>query len=248
MPVHDWTKVDAGIFHHFHLEWMAVLARALNSGLLPPDHYALAEQIASPWEPDVLTLRGPTRGEPPDVGAPPGVALASAPPRVQFRAKADADQYAAKAKAIVIRHTSRHQIIAVIEIVSSGNKTSKRRLRAFVEKAEQLLIAGIHLLVIDLFPPSKRDPQGIHKAIWDEFMDNDFTLPPDKPLTLAAYIGGVGVECFVQPVAVGSLLPAMPLFLTPERYVETPLEETYRSAWEAVPLFWREVLENGQAQ
>lgn len=110
-----------------------------------------------------------------------------------------------------------------------------------------MLFAGIHLLVIDLFPPSKRDPQGIHKAIWDEFMDNDFTLPPDKPLTLTAYIGGVGVECFVQPVAVGSLLPALPLFLTPERYVETPLEETYRSGWEAVPAFWREVLENGQA-
>lgn len=106
MPVHDWTKVDAGIFHHFHLEWMAVLARALNSGLLPPDHYALAEQIASPWERDVLTLRGPTSGELPDPGAPPGVALASAPPRVQFRAKAEADQYAAKAKSIVIRGDS----------------------------------------------------------------------------------------------------------------------------------------------
>lgn len=245
MPVHDWTRVDAGIFHHFHLEWTSALARTLNAGLLPPDHYALAEQITSAWQPDVLTLRGPTRGQPPETARPVGVALATAPPPVQYRAKAEVDLYAAKAKAIVIRHTSRHQIIAVTEIVSPGNKSSQRRFKDFVDKAEQLLRAGIHLLVIDLFPPGRRDPQGIHKAIWDGFTDNDFAPPPDKPLTLAAYIGGVGAESFVQPVAVASLLPPMPLFLTPESYVEVPLEETYLSAWEAVPLFWREVLEKG---
>ena len=46
MPIHDWTRVDAGIFHHFHHGWIEDLSRALNRGLLPPDHYALAEQIA----------------------------------------------------------------------------------------------------------------------------------------------------------------------------------------------------------
>src|SRR5580693_308429 len=87
MPVHDWTRVDAGIFHHFHLEWIAELSRALNRGLLPPDHYALAEQITSLWEPDVLTLRGPTRGMPPEKNPPAGVALAAAPPPVRYRLK-----------------------------------------------------------------------------------------------------------------------------------------------------------------
>jgi hypothetical protein len=38
MPVHDWRRVDAGIFHHFHLGWIAELSRALNRGLLPPDY------------------------------------------------------------------------------------------------------------------------------------------------------------------------------------------------------------------
>ncbi|MGH7193944.1 MAG: hypothetical protein ACREJM_10485 [Candidatus Saccharimonadales bacterium] len=37
MPIHDWTRVEAGIFHHFHVEWMGALARALNQGLLPPN-------------------------------------------------------------------------------------------------------------------------------------------------------------------------------------------------------------------
>src|SRR5207245_152346 len=103
-------------------------------GLLPPDHYALAEQITSLWEPDVLTLRGPTRGLPPEQNPPPGVALAVTPPRVRYRVKTETDLYARKAKAVVIRHTSNHQIIAVMEVVSPGNKSSRQRLRAFAEK------------------------------------------------------------------------------------------------------------------
>jgi hypothetical protein len=246
MPVHDWTRVEAGIFHHFHLEWVGELARALNRGLLPADHYALAEQVTTAWEPDVLTLRGPTMGSPPEKNPPAGIALALAPPKVHFRVKTEIDLYATKAKAIVIRHTSNHQIIAVMEIVSPGNKSSRQRLRAFVAKGEQLLRSGIHLLLVDLFPPGPRDPQGIHKALWDEFIDNDFVLPQDQPLTLAAYSGGPCPEAFVEPTAVGAVLPAMPLFLTSEVYVEVPLQATYQSAWEAVPAYWRAVLTGAQ--
>ena len=39
MPVHDWTRVSADIFHHFHFEWIGNLSRQLNRGLLPPDYY-----------------------------------------------------------------------------------------------------------------------------------------------------------------------------------------------------------------
>ena len=46
MPIHDWTRVEAGIFHAFHHSWVEEIARALNRGLLPPDYYALPEQIA----------------------------------------------------------------------------------------------------------------------------------------------------------------------------------------------------------
>jgi hypothetical protein len=242
MPIHDWTRVDAGIFHDFHHEWISTIKRALNAGLLPPGHYALAEQIAGGLGPDVLTLQGPT-SEARVTESPEGaVALATAPPRVWFRAKTEIDIYAAKAKVITIRHTSNHRVVAMVEIVSPGNKNSRHGLRAFVEKAVEVLRAGIHLLIVDLFPPGPRDPQGIHKVLWDEFTDNDFALPPDKPLTLAAYIGGLMPETFVEPAAVGAAVPEMPLFLTPALYVPVPLEATYQSAWEAVPSFWRDVL------
>lgn len=242
MPIHNWTRVTAGIFHHFHFEWIGDLSRVLNNGLLPPNYYALAEQIAGELGPDVLTLQ--QAAEAALIEEPQGgIVLASAPPKVRYRARAEPDAYAAKARTVVIRHTSNHRVIAMAEVVSPGNKSSRQAIRAFVEKARGVLRSGIHLVVVDLFPPTARDPEGIHKAIWDEVIDNDFALPPDKPLTLASYIGGPVPESFVEPIAVGSSLPDMPLFLTPEIYIPLPLERTYQSAWAAVPAYWREVLD-----
>jgi hypothetical protein len=97
-------------------------------------------------------------------------------------------------------------------------------------------------LIIDLFPPSARDPQGIHKVIWDEIWEEPFELPPDKPLTLAAYSAGIPKKSFVEPVAVGDLLPDMPVFLDSATYILAPLEQTYRATWETCPQPMREMI------
>ncbi len=244
MPVHDWTRVDAGIFHAFHHDWITDISRALNGGLLPSEYYALPEQIASGLGPDVLTLRRPSgNGVPPRTDLPGStVALAVAPPKVRIRMGSEANRYAAKAKTVTIRHVSNHLIVAMVEIVSPGNKNNQNGLNAFVRKAREALAAGIHLLLIDLFPPSSRDPLGIHGAVWGEDCDPNYSLSADKPLTCVAYIGGAGAEAFVEPFAVGDALPEMPLFLSPEMYVPVPLESTYQSAWEGMPAYWRDVL------
>ena len=241
MPIHDWTRVDAGIFHDFHHIWITEIRRSLNR-LLPPEYYALAEQIAGGLGPDVLTLQRPSNGAPRPSEPMGGIAVAVAPPRVEFHLRAEEDVYAAKAKAVVIRHKSNHQVIAIVEIVSPGNKNGRHAVRAFVDKAREMLRGGIHLLFVDLFPPGPRDPQGLHKIIWDEFIDNDFELPAARRLTLAAYIGGPFPEAFVQPAAVGQTLAEMPLFLTPDVYVPVPLEATYQASWADVPSFWQDVL------
>jgi hypothetical protein len=253
MPIHDWTKVQAGIFHDFHHTWITEIKRALNAGLLPPGYYALAEQIAGGRNPDVLALEAPTQpktsnGSPNSTdGGGNLIALATAPPQVQFRARTEIDLYAEKSKAVVIRHSSDHRVIAVVEIVSPGNKSCRHELRMFVEKAVEMLFAGIHLLIIDLFPPSRRDPEGIHRVIWDELRESDFTLPAGKPLTLVAYAADERPEAFIEPTAVHRPLVDMPLFLEPGEYIRVPLETTYGAAWEAVPSFWRGVLEPSEA-
>lgn len=243
MPIHDWRLVDPSIFYSFQASWAVELCRALNRGLLPTYYYALTEKLGHPGPSLFQTFKQPPN-EPIIVEEPSsGVDRETAPPQTRFHARAEGDIYAANAKTVVIRHQSEHQVIAAVTIVSPGNKSNGHGLRAFVEKAIAALRGGIHLLIVDLFPPGPRDPQGIHKAIWDELIDNDFTLPPDKPLTLAAYSAAEFPECFVETVAVGDKLPDVPLFLTPDVYIQVPLEATYRLAWEGFPSYWREVLE-----
>ncbi len=251
MPIHDWTRVEAGIFHHFHHEWISAISRALNAGLLPPEFYALAEQIAGGLGPDVLTLESAPREPRPahevdaagdDAPNGGGAALATAPPKVRFTDSAPSEAFARRRSRIAIRHTSGDRVVAMLEIVSPGNKASRFALRSFVEKAAEALDAGIHLLLVDLFPPGPRDPQGIHGAVWSEIVENDFRLPPDEPLTLVAYAAGLVKRAFIEPISVGRALPDMPLFLEPERYVPVPLESTYQAAFEAVPRRWRDEL------
>jgi len=243
MPIHDWTRVHAGTFHDFHHSWIEEIKRALNRGLLPNNYYAMAEQIAGNMGPDVLTLNLPVNSSfSADSTSPGGVALASARPKVRFHGRTEVDLYARKAKAVVVRHKSGHKVIAMVEIVSPGNTSNQTDLSVFVLKADQALLAGIHLLIVDLFPPTPRDPRGIHQAIWGEGREGDFALPDDKPLTCVSYAAFPGMEVFLEPVAVGDALPEMPLFLTPEVYVPLPLETTYQSAWEAVPDVWRNAL------
>ena len=45
MPMHDWTKVEAGIFHAFHHGWISALTDTLNGGRLPDDYYARRSRL-----------------------------------------------------------------------------------------------------------------------------------------------------------------------------------------------------------
>jgi len=241
VPIHDWTRVDAGLFHAFHQRWIAALCDALNAGGLPQDYFALQEQSIRGPIPDVLTLRLSSESDESN-GTSPGLSVAVAPPRARLVRRLEDKIYARRADRVTIRH--RHgQIVAVVEIVSPGNKASNIELRAFVEKTSALIERGVHLLVIDLFPPTKRDPQGIHKLIWDEIEEEDFELPADKPLVLAAYDAGPPWVAYVEPVAVGDELPDMPLFLKPEFYVPARLEATYQTTWDVFPAPMRRLLE-----
>lgn len=251
MPIHDWTRVEAGIFHDFHHEWSSAIKHALNAGILPADFYALVEQKTGGPEPEVVTLggrggeshRGTTNGAARGTSRGGGISIAARPPRARFKFSAKTSAYVRKQKRITVRHVSGDNVVAVIEIVSPGNKSSQNALDDFVKKSIALLRSGIHLTVLDLLPPSRRDPQGINAAIWSDIGDDDFKLPPDARLTLASYAAGQVTKAYIEPVAIGDLLPKMPVFLKPRTYVPLPLEATYQSAFAYVPPRWRAELE-----
>ena len=241
MPMHDWTRVPAGYFHAFHHSWIEELHRALNRGLLPPDYYAAPEQVAGGFGPDIVTLHG----HQPDPGGG-GLGVAGKP-AVGYMVRTRRGLTPRKS-AVVVRHVSGDEVVAVVEIVSPGNKASRAALRSFVTKARELLEQQVHLAVVDPFPPGRRDPGGVHRAIWDVVDDADaepYTPPADRPLTAAAYASGPVVAAFVEPVGVGQLLPELPVFLDFDRWVPAPLEATYQAAWEALPRPWRAAVTAG---
>ena len=247
MPAHNWKRVRSGTFHAFHTAWIGELQKALNGGLLPKDYYVLAEQVAGEAGPDVLALHSPDGDSemlPDSHWQPGGLALAEAPPKVALRSEADESLlYSLKRQTLVIRHASGDEVVAMIMILSPGNKFSGAEVDQLVHEAMSALRQGVNLLILDLFPPSKTNPQGIHRELWQHFNAEEFQQPADKPLTLAAYSAGVTPVAYVEPIAVGQDLPEMPLFLSLDRYINVPLEPTYRSAYEGVPERWRRVIE-----
>src|SRR5206468_2934127 len=94
---------------------------------------------------------------------------------------------ALRRRRITIRHATGDRIIALIEIVSPGNKESEPMLQAFIEKAAAALWHGYHLLIVDLWPPGTFDPAGIHGALWALAGGTPYSARTDRPLTLAAY-------------------------------------------------------------
>ena len=241
MPVHNWKKVDAGLFHAFHQSWIAKLTDALNDGPLSDDYYALAEQRVQGPIPDILTLKL-SNDEPEWNADSGGLAVATAPPKTRFTIRQEEQAYVEKANRIAIRH--RHgDLIAVIEIVSPGNKNSQRPFDQFIEKTVEFLEAGVHVMIVDLLPPTKRDPFGIHHAIWSQFDDSEPNMIPNKLLTLASYDAGPDMVANYEPIAVGDVLPDMPLFLRPGVYIPCPLDSSYLATWKLFPRQLKPLLE-----
>lgn len=244
MPIHDWTRVPSGLFHHFHQSWSIRIVDALNSGRLPRGISALVEQKSGPKESDVLAVESRTKRPKSDSNGSSAAVAIKPKPVTHFVRRSTAELFSARANRIVLKHHL-GRTIAVIEIMSPGNKDSKRALREFVDKTVDFLRAGIHVLIIDLFPPTPRDPCGIHKVIWDEFHDEEFQLPAGKDRTLVSYgVDGVRIA-YVEPVALSQTLPDMPLFLANDFHIMVPLEPTCQATWDAAPEEFRIAIETG---
>lgn len=163
-----------------------------------------------------------------------GLAVAEVPPKVRRQISLPPTARSRR-KTLTIRHVSGHRIVALLEMVSPANKDRAEHVEEFIDKLEDALRFDIHLLLLDLFPPGRHDPRGMHGALWDRLGDDSEEVPPSEPLTLAAYVANTPIRAYVEHLAVGSSLPEMPLFLDPYYYVNAPLEATYQTTWCGTP-------------
>ena len=238
MPLHDWTRATPGMFPDFHSGWLTDLKRTLNRGLLPPGYYAMAEQRASLYGPDVLTLTARPRPVPPTIGN--GVAVAE--PRSDRKVVSHA--LPAAGRAVTIRHAAGERVVAVIEVVSPANKDRPEHVGDFAGKVVALVRGGIHVAVIDILPPGPHDPDGLHGAVWPGLdTEPEASRPPaDRPFSFAAYRADDPPTAFLSYVALGQPLPGLSLFLDGGVFVEVPVEQTYMTNYNELPAELKAVL------
>ena len=236
MAIHDWSKAPPGVFHHFHGAWLFELAGQLNDGVLPPGYYALGEQVLGGVIPDVLTFE--QRGQPRE--RPPAESTTREPaPTATLTASAEMPEIAPAARVLTVRQTGQDRVVAVLEIVSPGNKKEASEFGALIDKTVALLAKGIHVVVVDLHRPGPYDPHGIANVVWEKLGQPWLVADARHPLAVASFAAGRTVRVYLEPLAVGDALPDMPMFLAAGQHVRLPLERSYRSTFHRLPAHLR---------
>ena len=249
VPIHDWTRVDAGTWHAFHYTWIAEIRNALNRGVLPGGYYADPERRVPPYESDVLTLQEASDEIMDDSGG--GVATVAAPAKVTALdvelTRSDEQDYAHKARRLVVRHERGDRIVAILELTSPGNKNRDASVSSFALKAADATEHGLHLTLIDLLPPTSHEGlAGLAGRVAAEAGFQKLSPVEGKPLWVVSIDAGEP-KLYAKALAVGDRLPPLPLFYRPGRFVEVPLAETYAAAWESTPKRWRDVVTGERA-
>lgn len=243
MPLHDWSRVNAGIFHSFHLNWIAEINKSLNNGLLPQGYYSLAEQRAGLAIPDLLTLHCMPLQETSDPPPGGGIAVADAPPKV-MRKQTVNEIARERRRSVTIRHASDHHLVAIIEIVSAANKDRPDSVDAFASKVAAVLEHGVHALVLDIVASGRHDPAGMAGAVMKMLnQEIDVDYPPEAKFSLASFAAASEIEVYFEHPQIGQPLSDMPLFLQSGRYINVPLDSTYQEAFQSLPAIYRETLE-----
>ncbi|MGL6097392.1 MAG: DUF4058 domain-containing protein, partial [Fimbriiglobus sp.] len=186
---------------------------------------------------DVATFRGderpplepfrPDRGEwtiaEPWLGYTPPAAAATVP-----------TVFAADFEIKVIGDRSGRHLVAALELVSPANKDSPASRRAFAGKCANYLYHGAGVLIVDVVTSRSAD---LHRETLALIGHPDAAPLPDRSphLYATAYRpirrgDRTEVDVWAEPVAVGSLLPTLPLWLNAVEAIPVGLEAAYTDA------------------
>lgn len=227
MPLDDWSRVPHNVFHNFHTGWLWNIARVLNLSVLPQGYVARTEEYVGPYEADVLALEtGRRAASSPRPEHAPVPTLTIAPPRFVPR----------KERRVSVFSAQDERRVAVIEVVSPGNKDSRNRVDWFDRKLVEYVEGGLHLMMIALFPGTGVPPEGFGAIVTRE-------LGATTPLPTAER-QVVSLECQDEPpevrvyateLTLGASFPDAPLFLEPGLSVAIPLDPTYAETVGGLP-------------
>jgi hypothetical protein len=212
----------------FHSGWANEIMRQLNK-TLPPGYAARPHvKLGVDVEADVGTREQAGRGS---VQEGEGVATAVwAPPTPTLSVAVDFHRL--DVFEVQVRREGGLELVAAVELVSPRNKDRPTARRNFAAKCAAYLQAGVSVAVVDVVTGRR---ENLYAALLDQLSlareDNGHgdlyavacrAVPPDEPGRL---------ETWVVPLAVGSLLPTLPLWIEADLAVPLDLERGYEATF-----------------
>jgi len=216
----------------FHGWWSAAMAASLNEHL--PEEYFAEFQVTlgTRIEVDVATFSEDSEHESSDGngGGKAVQTLTWAPPTATAIMPAVfPDIFEVR----IFSNMTGPALVAVIELVSPGNKDREEARRAFATKCAAYLQQGIGLIVIDIVTSR-------HANLYDELIallghGERFAFPSSTPLYATAYRPAHRhkrneIDLWLETLEVGKPLPVLPLAIRGLGYLPVNLEETYMEA------------------
>jgi Protein of unknown function (DUF4058) len=214
----------------FHSRWATAIADALDR-TLPPRYFAEVQiHLGSRIEADVAefesaSLAVAANGSAGGVGvqtwappAPPLVMPAVFPDDFEIQLRDNEDDA---------------RLVAVIELISPGNKDRSETRRAFAAKCAAYLQRGIGLIIVDIV--TSRAGNLHNDLIQTLGQDSAFLLAAAPALYAVAYHptrrNEVNlIEMWPSDLGVGANLPLLPLSLRGSGFIPLDLEATYTDA------------------
>jgi hypothetical protein len=235
MPLFDHFHPPLYPHHHwesFHSNWATRIADAI-AAVVPPEFQVEEHTHAGPaFEIDVATYEGTT--PPPGTSSSPALAVREAP---AYAPPVPDDTIPAvfpdTFEVRVFSTAAGLTLVAVVELVSPGNKDRPEQRRAFAAKCASYLAQGVSLIMIDVVTNRHANLHNDLMRLMEAAPDHDF--PGDVPLYAVAYRpvrrpDGEAIDLWRRPLAVGAPLPTLPLRLTGDQFVPVDFEATYQEA------------------
>jgi hypothetical protein len=229
MNLHHWPNPNVP-WRSFHNHWIVRLVEYLNQDVLPAGFQARPTEFIVGIEPDVLLLQMADQPDLAHLQTQP--ALAEATATAVLPAPADLPMVG------IYSSYDTSRLVAIIEIVSPGNKDRREAVQAFVEKVLFLLQDGVHVMVLDVI---SLPGESIRRPILERLGLADTTpvvsglwcasycaLPTDDPLP------HMMIREWAESVHIGQSLSALPLFLRlDQQWVMVDLQKTYAATLSA---------------
>lgn len=229
MPLHDWTRSTDAAFHSFHLGWLWNLARTLNTSVLPAGYEARTEEYVGPYEADIVAL---------EVGAGSSEAVRGSGGTLVPTLTIDRPRFLVHREHRLALYSARDERrVAVVEVISRGNKNSQVRVEWFGRKLLEYIENGLNLTILDVLPPTRLVPDGFASGL-ARSLGTAVGLPQTA-------LQATSFECDAEPprvrvyaaeLRVAQALPDVPLFLDQEVHVAGPLESTYVETVSGLPV------------